>query len=538
MRRTVKLCREITDKPVIVRLDSCNDAGENVVFCLKTGLKKQRLVLVRFWGLHTVLSLTEFYGFMFMKVLRHSFQLGEVCMKKRTRAVLCFVGTLLLMLLLLGVSIVRNSIYNNIVHQNSLSGSELFNIDANKGEGVAVGVVARSDTWSKIFDLNNEGITENNYQAYIYDYTVANNTGDEVDDFSFTFVFSEAAYLSSAWNGALEVHQNVKTKEIVDTVPDLRQFSPEKHKLETVSVDGESFIPMKPGDYIKYIPSTSMNALEMPIKPYEGTTPGLIMYVEIGKTIENSSLEIDYSFNRLLTSEPLFWVSLVGMAIWFIALIIYIITSVQIRRYQERHERDNEIIRESIETFSGFIDAKDKYTNGHSKRVAVYTRMIAKEFGYSGEELDRIYYVALLHDCGKIGVPDNILGKPGRLTDEEFEIIKSHTVRGGDILSNFKSLENAGEGARYHHERYDGKGYPEGKVGEDIPFIARMICVADSFDAMNTNRVYRKKLSMEKIISEIESNKGRQFDPKVADVMLGLLRDGKIGGVTEADSAN
>ena len=115
--------------------------------------------------------------------------------------------------------------------------------------------------------------------------------------------------------------------------------------------------------------------------------------------------------------------------------------------------------------------------------------------------------MALLHDCGKIGVPDSILRKPGKLTDEEFEIIKC---------------------ALYHHERYDGKGYPEGKSGDDIPFIARMICVADSFDAMNSSRVYRKKLTGDRIVSEIENNKGKQFDPKIADVMLRLIREGRI----------
>jgi HD-GYP domain-containing protein (c-di-GMP phosphodiesterase class II) len=164
--------------------------------------------------------------------------------------------------------------------------------------------------------------------------------------------------------------------------------------------------------------------------------------------------------------------------------------------------------------------------------VAQFTKLIAAEYGYGGEDLDRIYYTALLHDCGKIGVPDNILGKPGKLTDEEFEVIKSHTVRGGEILSSFKSLDGVGEGALYHHERYDGKGYPAGLAGEDIPLIARLICVADSVDAMNTDRVYRRRLAKEKIIEELETNKGRQFDPKAADVMLGLIKDGKlnIGG--------
>ena len=148
--------------------------------------------------------------------------------------------------------------------------------------------------------------------------------------------------------------------------------------------------------------------------------------------------------------------------------------------------------------------------------------------GYEGEELDRIYYVALLHDCGKMGIPDSILCKPGKLTTEEFEIIKSHTTRGGEILSNFKSLENAGVGALYHHERYDGRGYPQGLKGEEIPLIARMICVADAFDAMNSSRVYRAKLSKEFIISEFEKYRGTQFDPNIADIMLRLIREGKI----------
>jgi hypothetical protein len=355
-----------------------------------------------------------------------------------------------------------------------------------------------------------------------------NNTGDEVRDFSFKLTFGREIFLMSAWNGALEVHQNVTGGEMVATIPDMREFDASSYALDTVIFDGEPLIRMKADDYLIYIPSSSMNAMEVPIEPWEGTTPGIILYVPIGEDISNATIELDYTFHRLLTREPLFWIAIAAMAIWLIALVIYVITSIQIRKYKERHERDNEIIQESIETFIGFIDAKDPYTNGHSVRVAVYTRMIAEEMGYEGEELDRIYYVALLHDCGKIGVPDNILGKPGRLTDEEFEIIKSHTIRGGEILSHFKSLNNVGEGAHYHHERYDGSGYPEGRSGEDIPLIARMICVADSFDAMNSNRCYRKKLTTENIIDEIEKNKGKQFDPYVADIMLDLIKRGRI----------
>ncbi|MBQ9429905.1 MAG: HD-GYP domain-containing protein [Clostridia bacterium] len=391
--------------------------------------------------------------------------------------------------------------------------------------------VPRSSTWGKIFDHENEGITENNYQAYTYDFMISNNTGDEVSSFSFTLTFGQDVFLASAWNGSLEIHQKTSGGELVEVVPDLREFTAEDYTLATFTVDGESLIAMQAGDYLVYSPSSSANAMEVPIEAHQGTTPGMIMYVKIGENIETSALSIEYTFRRSLLSEPLLWVSAAGLALWLISLVIFVITSVQIKKYNERHQRDNEIINESIETFTGFIDAKDPYTNGHSKRVAVYTRRIAEEMGYTGEELDRIYYIALLHDCGKIGVPDHILGKPEKLTDEEFEIIKSHTIRGKEILSSFKSLKNVGEGAHYHHERYDGKGYPEGKAGEDIPLVARMICVADSFDAMNSNRVYRKKLSKEQIIAEIENNKGRQFDPQIADIMLKLLREGKI--VTE-----
>ena len=449
--------------------------------------------------------------------------------KKQKTIAAVFIAALVVVILLAVVSIIKTNAYNAKHHAATFSGAELFT-DAGKEVNPDINVTgaARTSTWTKVFDFENEGLTDHNYQAYTYDFTVTNGTKDEVSEFSFKLAFSEEAYLMSAWNGALEIHQLVTGGELVDTVPDLREFDPSQHSLAIVTVDGESLIAMKAGDYLVYHPSTSQNAMEMPIEPYEGTTPGIILYTEIGKTIEESSLELEYTFHRALTSEPLFWVSLAALAIWLIALIVYEITSAQIRKYQERHERDNEIINESIETFTCFIDAKDPYTNGHSKRVAIYTKQIAKELGYEGEELDRIYYIALLHDCGKIGVPDNILGKPGKLTDEEFEIIKSHTVRGGEILTRFKSLEDADEGARYHHERYDGKGYPEGKAGEDIPLIARMICVADSYDAMNTDRVYRKKRTKDQIISELETNKGLQFDPKIADIMLDLIREGRI----------
>ena len=426
------------------------------------------------------------------------------------------------------LSVIKTDRYNKKIHSDSFTGEGLFRVDDDRDKDLSVRAETRTSTWTKLFDINNEGLTEHNFQAYTYDFYISNNTNDEISDYKFKLTFDREAFLFLAWNGSLEIHQFLDDGERVNLVPDLREFHPEDHDLNIAEFDGEVLIHMKPGDYLIYYPSASENAMEVPIEPYEGTVPGIIIYIPIGENIDGSVLDIDYQFHRLLKSEPLFAVSLIALGVWLIALIIFSIMEAQYVKYKRQHDHDNEIIKESIETFTGFIDAKDPYTNGHSNRVAQYTRMIAEKMGYEGEELNRIYYVALLHDCGKIGVPDNILGKPGRLNDEEFKIIKSHTTHGSEILSHFKSLPNVNEGARYHHERYDGKGYPEGLKGEEIPLIARMICVADSFDAMNSNRVYRNKLTREDIINEIEKNKGTQFDPKIADIFLKILKSGKL----------
>ena len=448
--------------------------------------------------------------------------------RNRSKTIIGFLVSLFVVLILFVISIIRVRNYNNTLHSEVFSGVNLFTEEFENNGSVSISAIPRGSTWTKAFDFYNEGITEHNYQAYTYDFPVTNNTADEVSEFRFRLNFDKEVFLLSAWNGSLELHQNVRENEYVAVVPDLREFEPEEYSFDTVTFDGETLIRMNAGDYLEYIPSSNISAMEMPIEPFEGTVPGIILYAPIGEVIDGWVIDLQYKYHRVLTSDMFFWISAAGLFLWMIALTIYVITSAQIRKYNARHERDNEIIQEAIETFTGFIDAKDPYTNGHSSRVAEYTKAIAVEMGFSGEELDRVYYIALLHDCGKIGVPDNILKKPDRLDDDEFKEIKSHTIRGGEILSNFKSLKDVGEGALYHHERYDGKGYPEGKAGEDIPLIARMICVADSFDAMNSNRVYRKKLTPENIREEIEKNKGKQFDPKIADIFLRLLKEGKI----------
>ena len=180
-----------------------------------------------------------------------------------------------------------------------------------------------------------------------------------------------------------------------------------------------------------------------------------------------------------------------------------------------------------VESLAYAIDAKDNYTNGHSERVAQYSREIAKRYGYDEKRQEKIFMMGLLHDVGKIGVPDWVINKPGRLTDEEFGMIKKHPSIGDKILSNIKEMPELASGAKCHHERFDGRGYPEGLAGDDIPEEARIIAVADAYDAMTSKRSYRNVLSQEIVRGEIEKGKGGQFDPKFADIMLGMIDEDK-----------
>lgn len=189
----------------------------------------------------------------------------------------------------------------------------------------------------------------------------------------------------------------------------------------------------------------------------------------------------------------------------------------------KEHERNERLSLQIVQTLAGTIDAKDSYTNGHSVRVAEYARMIAKAVGYSEHAQQEIYMIGLLHDVGKIGVPDTIINKRSRLTGEEYAIIKTHPVVGHDILRNITEMPKLAVGARWHHERYDGKGYPDGLAGTDIPEEARIIAVADAYDAMSSRRSYHEIYPQEHIIQELRNGKGTQFDPLFADVMLDLI---------------
>lgn len=192
---------------------------------------------------------------------------------------------------------------------------------------------------------------------------------------------------------------------------------------------------------------------------------------------------------------------------------------------QRKTQENRQLLVHVVESLAAAIDTKDIYTRGHSGRVADYARKIAQKVGYSELRQEEVYMMGLLHDVGKIGVPNSIINKDTKLTDEEFAVIKKHPGMGAQILENIKEDPELTIAARYHHERFDGRGYPDGISGFDIPEAARIIAVADAYDAMSSDRSYRKRLPDERIIGELTDGKGTQFDPKFADVMISIIKE-------------
>ncbi len=227
---------------------------------------------------------------------------------------------------------------------------------------------------------------------------------------------------------------------------------------------------------------------------------------------------------------------------WFIAYMLLIpmltvgwVTWLLVHRRERRIQRELEYANRQVEmgrqtviAVARAVDAKDPRTGGHSQRVAQYSKKIAHAYGLDENACREIEWAASLHDIGKIGIPDSILNKNSKLTDEEYAIMKSHTTKGAEILRDFTLLDHVSEGAEFHHERPDGRGYPKGLKGDEIPLFARMIGVADAFDAMTANRVYRKQMDLGYVLSELEKGRGTQFDEQFVDILLELLRSGEI----------
>lgn len=407
----------------------------------------------------------------------------------------------------------------------------------NKNEQIEL-IVSHSDTWEKnvpkdfqfspyIKTRFSHKTAKGDLICYgtTYDFKLNNIGKDQIENWQIEIEIPCDLYVNKAWNGSIEFFQN-GGKNHDNFLPMPNKF--ENIKIDSIQCSDLVFFPLAKGDKIIYHPSAECN--EFPLEQNGTIKPGIIFYSDRAE-IDFEKITLTYHIKEKITKYKSFYFCLLAMIVATFLFLLLSIKTFYKNNYEKMHTRDLEIIKQAIETFAAFIDSKDISTVNHSRRVAQFAQVIARNLGFSHEEAQKVYYIGLLHDVGKVNIPNEILKKPGKLSEEEYEIIKGHTTQGAKILKNFTALENIAEGALYHHENYDGTGYPTGLKGENIPLIGRIIAVADTFDAISNNRCYRKCLKNTEIRAELIKNKGTQFDPKIVDIFINCWDKGELEGL-------
>lgn len=374
----------------------------------------------------------------------------------------------------------------------------------------------------------------------VYESRVFNRSTHNISDWQMVLKIKQPCYLSSCWNGSVEIHQTTKGKLYIQPPVTLKDKTYEETKKLVVkkfcAPKKPLLIYLNPGDKVIYYPDVDLYS-ENFIPGYSNSEyhSSLVGFIFYKNETEPMTMDFDfadsyikYHMQDATIDNAMLYVLSFLMLVWLLILAVQIRVRVfKIAKLRDR-EQNKKTIEQVMTVFTKFIDAKDIYTGGHSERVASYSRMIAKEAGHDDEFCQKVFYCGLLHDCGKISIADSIMSKTEPLTMEEFRITRAHTMKGYELLKSLSSIPEACQTALYHHERYDGTGFPEHLSGEFIPDTARIVAVADSYDTMNTERNYRKGFSREKIIAELTENKGTQFDPKYVDAFLRLIEKERV----------
>lgn len=383
-----------------------------------------------------------------------------------------------------------------------------------------------TDTWVKI----NTGLGTD-LNAKIYEMDVTNNAHTYVEDWYLRINIRGNCYINNGWCGTFEIHQFDDDGSEHSQTIDLRDYKIEDVSLNYHQIDQDLLIDLRKGDYIIYHPDTNESSGEVPIKgteEYSGTCAcGVIMYSVTGD-IDFSDYEMFYRLNKSIwdgTKGRLFIIAFSLIIVSFIIIGTIFLVSVH---FEGKLENKEKMLKDVFSACCNVADSRDFYSKGHSERVAGYSRMIAEKMGMDKGDCDIVYNAALLHNIGNVYVNEQILRKTGKLTGAEYAEVKTHTTRGAEVLKGITNIPLAAEAALFHHERFDGKGYPHGKKEKEIPLIARIIAVADAYDAMSNDRPYRNKLMRDKIREEFINNRGLQFDPEIVTAFLDIMGEKEL----------
>jgi len=448
-------------------------------------------------------------------------------MKKIKAIYLIFMLNLAFFVLLnFGIHAYRTNLYNQkirTIDETTADEGYSFTFTPQNGNEVS---------WTRTANIDGEAI---DMYACSFEGVFTNSGDAEVTNWTLRLDITDDCYLNTGWCGTMEIHQHDGAQERVQSL-DLRAVNPEEVDL-TFYEDGDIFLfPLHKGDYIIYYPNGE--AKEYPIMPSR-TEPakigiGIIIYRAQDADFVIPNYQVTYQNHKdyLKGSEATIfkvvgglWLLLliIGITVFISEIVVQNKTKIELSKKEIAKETAEKVLDEMIRALAFTIDAKDEYTLGHSARVAEYSFKLAAELDCSDEFRKEVFYAGLVHDVGKIAIPDEIINKPGKLNPDEFEVIKSHPIRGERILLHIEDMPCLAVGARHHHERYDGSGYPDHLKGEAIPMIARIIAVADAYDAMTSKRSYRHSMEHPVARQEIVNGMGTQFDPIIARKMLDLI---------------
>ena len=378
-----------------------------------------------------------------------------------------------------------------------------------------------TDSWVK----NNTGLGMN-LNAKIYEMILTNNAQTTVEDWTLRINIKDDCYLNNGWCGKFEIHQFIEDGTEVSQLVDLRNYKTDELTINYHLAAQDLLIPLKPGDYLIYYPDPSNVGSEVPIQgtaEYSGEVVCGIIAYSISGEIDFSDYELSYRLFRSVWDGASGMFYIIAFTVLVISLIILVTAFFITIRYEEKFVSQSKLLEDIKVVVCSIADSRDYYSKEHSQRVAQYSRMIAEKMGMDKSDCDIVYNAAILHNIGNVFVSEHVLRKNGKLTSDEFAEVKQHTTRGAELLKDIKNIPHAQEAAMYHHERYDGEGYPYGKKENEIPLIARIVAVADAYDAMSNDRPYRMKLANDRIREEFIKNRGTQFDPTIVTAFLDIM---------------